>query len=242
MSYGNKSLADMAEDVRKVNIEHGWRDGTNTFGDYIALLHSELSEALEAYRDYRLADATLSVNDKNWPAETYGLPKPEGVGSELADVFIRLLDMCDVYGIDLEFEYRRKLEYNKTRPYQHGGRTLNGGKKTLRPVSDRSGGSLSGYLDITYAELVAALGEPNAEGDGYKTDAEWTVELSDGTKASIYNYKNGRHYLGDEGLAVEDITDWHVGSPLGGYAKPEGHALVARLNAEIRGLLSGGKA
>lgn len=124
MSYGNKSLDDMADDVRKVNIQHGWRDGTNTFGDYIALLHSELSEALEAYRDHRLADATYAARMLDDGATV--LPKPEGVGSELADVFIRLLDMCDVYGIDLEFEYRRKLEYNRTRPYQHGGRTLNG--------------------------------------------------------------------------------------------------------------------
>jgi NTP pyrophosphatase (non-canonical NTP hydrolase) len=132
MSYGNKSLDDMAVDVRKVNIEHGWRDGTNTFGDYIALLHSELSEALEAYRDHRLEDATaepcaVTATGKGVCTE-HGLPKPEGVGSEFADVLIRLLDTCDVYGIDLEAEYRRKLEYNKTRPYQHGGRTLNGGK------------------------------------------------------------------------------------------------------------------
>lgn len=122
MSYGNKSLGDMADEVRQVNIEHGWRKEDRTFGDYIALLHSELSEALEAFRDYRLADMTKTAG-KDGP-----LMKPEGVGSELADVFIRLLDTCDVLGIDLEAEYRRKLAYNKTRPYQHGGRTLNGDK------------------------------------------------------------------------------------------------------------------
>jgi hypothetical protein len=112
----------------------------------------------------------------------------------------------------------------------------------VKPTDDNFGGSLTGYLDITYADLVAALGEPNAEGDGYKTDAEWAVELSDGTKASIYNYKDGRHYLGDEGLAVEDITEWHVGSPQGGYNQPDARILVAKLNAEIRDLLNGGKA
>lgn len=110
-------IAEMTHQVRQVNTEKGWRTGTNTFGDYIALLHSELSEALEAYRDHRLEDATEVVYGSH-------LPKPEGVGSEMADVLIRLLDVCDIYGIDLSAEFWRKLEYNRTRPYQHGGRTL----------------------------------------------------------------------------------------------------------------------
>jgi NTP pyrophosphatase (non-canonical NTP hydrolase) len=113
------TIAEMTEKVRAVNTEKGWRTGGNTFGDYIALLHSELSEALEAYRDHRLEDAT----DYN-RCNAAGLSKPEGVGSEFADVLIRLLDVADIYGIDLAAEFDRKVAYNETRPYQHGGRTL----------------------------------------------------------------------------------------------------------------------
>lgn len=125
MSRSTKSLAEMAAEVRQVNIDKGWRSGDNTFGDYIALLHSELSEALEAYRDHRLEDATGKLRDALDSVGLEGQPaKPEGVGSEFADVLIRLLDTCDVYGIDLEAEYERKIAFNRTRPYQHGGRTL----------------------------------------------------------------------------------------------------------------------
>jgi NTP pyrophosphatase (non-canonical NTP hydrolase) len=113
-----KTIAEMTAEVREVNTRLGWHTpGKNTFGDYIALLHSELSEALEAYRDHGLADATGHE----------GLnPKPEGVGSELADVLIRLVSTADLCGIDLEAEYQRKIAYNATRSYQHGGRTLAG--------------------------------------------------------------------------------------------------------------------
>ncbi|HUM06386.1 MAG TPA: hypothetical protein VLT90_13055 [Terriglobales bacterium] len=112
------TLDEIQDEVRFVNVDKGWRGGMNTFGDYIALLHSELSEALEAFRDNGIADQTEPDNGIG------ATPKPEGVGSEFADVLIRLIDTCDVYGIDLEAEYRRKIAYNKTRPYQHGGRTL----------------------------------------------------------------------------------------------------------------------
>jgi NTP pyrophosphatase (non-canonical NTP hydrolase) len=115
----------MKQEVARVNSEHGWYDEPRTFGELIALLHSEVSEALEAYRKWGLEDQTptrdehLAFGDISKP-----LPKPEGVGSELADVFIRLLDMCSRHEIDLEYEYHRKVTYNKTRPYRHGNKRL----------------------------------------------------------------------------------------------------------------------
>lgn len=188
----DKSLDQMTAEIREINVAKGWRSaeggpGSNTFGDYLALLHSEVSEALEAYRDNRLADATEDHRPEWMRDSPYaGPPKPEGVGSELADVLIRLLDMADVfgvpvrdrrftdcdasgmesfgdhlawlhyliatlpeptdtlsdatyafselaqvvrvvaerYGIDLAAEYERKIAYNRTRAFQHGGRTL----------------------------------------------------------------------------------------------------------------------
>ena len=73
------------------------------------------------------------------------------------------------------------------------------------------GTSLQGYMDISFDEIEEILGKPNMEGDPYKVDAEWGIKFSDGTVATIYNYKTGRRYLGNEGLDVRDIRDWHIG-------------------------------
>lgn len=70
---------------------------------------------------------------------------------------------------------------------------------------------LQGHVYTTYARLVEVLGEPVNDGDGYKTDAQWSLVFPDGVIATVYNWKNGRNYLGADGDAVEDITEWNVG-------------------------------
>ena len=105
------SLKEMQAEIREVNAANGWFESDRTVGDDIALLHSEVSEMFEAYRDGGLKDATATN-------------KPEGFGSECADVLIRLLDTCERRGVDLDFEYARKIAHNRTRGHRHGGKLL----------------------------------------------------------------------------------------------------------------------
>mgnify|MGYP000963931873 CR=1 FL=1 len=142
-SLKGKTINEVAKAVHANAKAHGWWEGgERNFGELIALCHSELSEAFEEYRNgheptetYYSCHASIeqpldSVQYKGCPtlpekcnngcAGHYG--KMEGIPSELADVVIRVMDMCEHYGIDLEAAIAEKHAYNLTRPYRHGGK------------------------------------------------------------------------------------------------------------------------
>jgi NTP pyrophosphatase (non-canonical NTP hydrolase) len=117
-------IADMQAEVRKVNEEKGWWDEPVTFERAIANLHGEVSEAWEAWRKWGTDDATEEFVPGSVGAmdAVFQPPEPEGVGSEFADILIRLLDDCERFGVDLVAEYARKLAYNRTRAHRHGNK------------------------------------------------------------------------------------------------------------------------
>lgn len=199
-----------AEEVHQNAVEHGWWDEPRTFGEIVALCHSELSEAMEEFRAklpmfWQHCQESKAPCDReycgDWSdgvCEINALgDKPEGIAVELADCIIRILDLigrwelsadnlmgeakniilCDVpariydatlgdciarwhlllslayscwcrrsgtwdaalrmamcineilewaeeNGVDMEMVLEVKHEYNKGRPYRHGGKAL----------------------------------------------------------------------------------------------------------------------
>lgn len=104
-------LSDMCRLAHQMSREKGWYDqddGKRNQGELIALMHSELSEALEAAR-------------KGNPASEK-IPEFSGIEEELADVLIRIGDFCGYMGFDLEGAVSAKMGYNQNRAYRHGGK------------------------------------------------------------------------------------------------------------------------
>lgn len=108
----NLTIAEWAEMSRAIAVEHGWWETDRNVGEQVALMHSELSEALEEWRTGNPLPHVYYRADG----------KPEGFGVELADCVIRIMDTCMAYTIDLEEMIRIKTEFNRNRPYRHGGK------------------------------------------------------------------------------------------------------------------------
>jgi len=108
----------LVKEAHENAVAHGWWEEDRSFGEVIALMHSELSEALEEYRAGRGFTEIYYTTDKQ------GQQKPEGIPIELADEVIRIFDACGRYGIDLNEAVSIKMEYNKSRPYKHGDKVI----------------------------------------------------------------------------------------------------------------------
>ena len=82
----------------------------------------------------------------------------------------------------------------------------------MEATENVGGTSLQGYIKASYEQLLQTFGAPNSTlCDNYKTDVEWAFKFADGTVATLYNWKNGKNYLGSEGLELNDIYEWNVG-------------------------------
>lgn len=114
------NLNKLAQKVHKANIK--WWQNIDTGvpikrnkGELIALMHSELSEALEGERKDLMDDK---------------LPHRKMAEVELADTIIRILDYCAGFGYDLQGAFDDKMAYNAQREdHKHEARRIAGGKQ-----------------------------------------------------------------------------------------------------------------
>lgn len=116
----DRNLNNYAAEVHAAN-EKWWVDLqtgapiSRNVGELLALVHSEISEALEGHRKDLMDDK---------------LPHRKMFEVELADAVIRILDICGGLGLDLEGAYREKMAYNAKRAdHQREARLAEGGKK-----------------------------------------------------------------------------------------------------------------
>lgn len=137
------TINELAREIHQNAVEHGWWEEDRSFGEIVALCHSELSEALEEYRagrpvewrectskDHDYKDVLWCGHESTTGCYSFGkecesrLDKPEGIAVEMADCIIRILDWCGKEGVDIERIILEKHGYNKTRPYRHGGKVI----------------------------------------------------------------------------------------------------------------------
>ncbi len=105
------NLTDLVADSFGRAVRKGFHEnGVPPIPEMLALVHSEVSEALADYRDGKMP-TTLREDGK-----------PVGFASELADIVIRVCHMAGALDIDLEHEIRIKAAFNETRPHKHGKR------------------------------------------------------------------------------------------------------------------------
>lgn len=92
------NLNELAVEISLWRVSKGFTTSWINMMEKLMLVVTEVSEAAEAYR----------INDKDHFTE------------EIADTFIRLLDITGTLEIDIEKAIQKKMEINKTRPYKHG--------------------------------------------------------------------------------------------------------------------------
>lgn len=122
----NKAGRDVAAWSESKGFETGW----GNLPEKLMLIVTEVSEAMEAFRDIKLevVENNPLPYQRDKPVDLVHQPVSEIVNdklvnelaSELGDVIIRVISLAHSLGFDLESAIRTKHKFNLTRPPKHG--------------------------------------------------------------------------------------------------------------------------
>jgi len=120
------TINELIADAHETAVSKGWWEKHRRALLFMPELKPDLVVALLGLVDSETAEAMEEVRagvelNKLW-FDNDG--KPLGVASELADVLIRVFDMAGEHEIPLAEALVKKLAYNKTRAYRHGGKLV----------------------------------------------------------------------------------------------------------------------
>ncbi len=124
----------LSEEIHENAIKKGFYESEKNIGEMLCLIHSEVSEALEADRKhkYTVIDKEWYIKgmaEKNYGAtffdddvfkENFERSVKNTFEDELADIMIRVMDLAGYKGIDLESHIKAKMRYNALREHKHG--------------------------------------------------------------------------------------------------------------------------
>ena len=110
-SAEEKTVSVMTRKAFQIALEKGWHDqGKPSWAEHLVNIHGEVSELWEAFRRGKLHHQCEKDADMTCAEE------------ELADIVIRCMHVAAQNEIDLEKAILTKHEFNRTRPYRHGGK------------------------------------------------------------------------------------------------------------------------
>lgn len=121
------TIYNLVEKAYSNALEKGFHDKEQSVAEMLMLIVSELGEALEAHRTGKVLNSLefsqingIVIEDIYSSKEGFEKYIKDTFEDELADVVIRIADMCGYLGIDLERHIKLKMVYNGTRERLHG--------------------------------------------------------------------------------------------------------------------------
>jgi NTP pyrophosphatase (non-canonical NTP hydrolase) len=127
-------INELAQKIHDNAKSKGFYDNKKNIGEMLCLIHSEVSEALEADRKNHhtilkenwylkgLADPNYGASFNSQESFKHEFEKSvkNTFEDELADVMIRVMDLAAYLDIDLESHIKAKMRYNASREHKHG--------------------------------------------------------------------------------------------------------------------------